>query len=94
MKVYMFQKIEELFSNCDYFTEEELFYKYEDAVKYLEEVYESTIESIEEVYCEEGESADDFCEINHFSKDHCTIYMEDEFWISFEIHEKIIMNFN
>ena len=96
MKVYMFQKVKQILSDCNYncYTEEELFYDYEDAIKYFKEVYNLTIERIEEHCCEEGEKVFDLCEINHYSKDRCRIFMEDEFWISFEIHEKTIMNFN
>ena len=39
MKVYMFQKVEELIEVCEYHTHEELFYKHEDAVKYFKEIY-------------------------------------------------------
>ena len=96
MKVYMFQKIEEYVRDYDseFYTDEELFYEYKDAVKYLEEIYELKIEDIEELYCEERESADDYCEITRYSKSHYEIYMESRFFISFNIHEKTIMNFN
>ena len=96
MKIYMFQKTEENVNDYDYefYTDEELFYKYEDAVKYLEEIYELKIEDIEELYCLEGENADDYCEIIRYSESHYTIYMESEFFISFEIHEKTVMGFN
>ena len=96
MKVYMFQKIEEYVRDYDseFYTYEELFYEYKDAVKYLEEIYELKIEDIEELYCEEGESADDYCDITRCSEDHYEIYMESEFFISFKIHEKFIMSFN
>ena len=94
MKVYMFQKIENVYEYHECYIHEELFYKYEDAVKYLEEIYESTIEEIEEDYCVEGESADDYCEIIRYSESYYTIIMEDEFYMSFKIHEKTIMNFN
>ena len=52
MKIYMFQKTEENVNDYDYefYTDEELFYKYEDAVKYLEEIYELKIEDIEELF--------------------------------------------
>ena len=96
MKIYMFQKTEEYVNDYDseFHTDEELFYKYEDAVKYLEEIYELKIEDIEELYCLEGESAEDYCEITRYSESHYDIYMESEFFISFNIYEKNIMSFD
>ena len=94
MKVYMFQEIEDMYNTCEYYTHEELFYKYEDAVKYLEEVYESYIDYIDKNYCLEGETVNDCCEINRYSEDYYTIYMEEIFHTSFNIYEKTIMNFN
>ena len=94
MKVYMFQEIEDLIDNCEYYTNEELFYRYEDAVKYLKEAYEATIDDIEKNYCEEGEGADDYCKINRYSESHYEIYMESEFFISFNVYEKIVMDFD
>ena len=94
MKVYMFQKTEELIQLCEYHTHEELFYKYEDAVKYFKELYELYIDYIDKKYCLEGEIVDNVCAITRHSEDYCTVYMEEIFFTSFKIHEKYIMSFN
>ena len=94
MKVYMFQKIEDFIESCEYYSYEELFYKYEDAIKYFKEAYESYIDYIDKNYCLEGEIVDDVCEITRHSEDYYTIYMEAIFYTSFKIHEKTIMSFN
>lgn len=94
MKVYMFQKVEDFYELCESYTHEELFYKYEDAVKYLEEEYELYIDYVDKNYCLEGEIVDDVCEIIHHSEDYRTVYMEDLFYASFRIYEKTIMSFN
>ena len=94
MKVYMFQKVEELIEVCEYHSHEELFYKYEDAVKYFKEIYELYIDYIDKNYCLEGESVDNVCIITRHSEDYCTVYMEGIFFTSFKIHEKYIMSFN
>ena len=93
MKVYMFQKVEELIEVCEYHTHEELFYKYEDAVKYFKELYELYIDYIDKNYCLEGEIVDNVCVITRHSEDYCTVYMEGIFFTSFKIHEKYIMSF-
>lgn len=94
MKVYMFQKAEDFYELCESYTHEELFYKYEDAVKYLEEEYELYIDYVDKNYCLEGELVDDVCEIIHHSEDYRTVYMEELFYASFRIYEKTIMSFN
>jgi hypothetical protein len=90
----MFQEIEEFFESCEYNVNQELFYKYEDAVKYLEAIYDLYIDYIEKNYCEEGESADDVCRIVRYSENYYEIYMGSEFYTSFNIYEKSIMSFN
>ena len=96
MKVYMFQKIKEIYyyHYCECNTEEELFYNYEDAIKYFKEVYNLTIEEIEKNCCETRKTASDLCEIRHYNESQCTIFKEDDFWISLAIYEKTIMSFN
>ena len=96
MKIYMFQKTEEYINDYDseFYTDEELFYKYEDAVKYLEEIYDSYIDYIDKNYCLEGEIVDDYCEIIRHSEDYYTICMKEIFCTSFKIHEKTVMSFN
>ena len=93
MEVYMFQTIYEIHNNCDFDTKEELFYKEEDALEYMKVAIEEELESIRDMYCDDDEDPEDYCEITELGYDHVTIYMEDEFWISFAVCKKKIMSF-
>ena len=91
MEVYMFQEIYE--ERNDYGTEEELFYREEDALEYMKVAIEEKIKIIKDTYCSDDEDAEDYCEITEHSYDNVTIYMEDEFFISFAVYKKKIMSF-
>ena len=93
MEVYMFQEVYENHNSCDYDTKEELFYKEEDALEYMKIAIEEELESIRDMYCDDDEDPEDYCEITKLGYDHVTIYMEDEFWISFAVYKKKIMSF-
>ena len=93
MEVYMFQAIYENHNNCDYDTKEELFYKEEDALEYMRVAIEEEIRSIKDIYCDDDDDVEDYCEIAEHDYNNVTIYMEDEFWISFAVCKKKIMSF-
>lgn len=94
MKVYMFQKIEEMMNDCEYDTHEELFYTEDDAIEYMEYLFEEEIKIIEEIYCYENETAYDYCDITEDKERRIkNIYMEGEFYISFNVYNKQIMRF-
>ena len=93
MEVYMFQEVYEEHNNCIYDTREELFYKEEEALKYMEIAIEEELRNIKDRYCDDDDDVEDYCEITKHSHDNVTIYMEDEFWISFTVCKKKIMSF-
>lgn len=93
MEVYMFQEVYENSIDCEYDTTEELFYKEDDALEYMRVAIEEEIRSIKDMYCDDYDDVEDYCEITELSHSHVTIYMEDEFWISFTVCKKKIMSF-
>ncbi len=91
MEVYMVQKVVEDMENYEYDTHEELFYKEEDAQTYMEVLFEEEVRVLTELYCDEGEILEDYCEIDK-ELNHMSIYMEDQYWVGFNIEKKTIMS--
>ncbi len=93
MEVYMMQKITEDIDGCEYDTHEELFYTWEDANEYMEALFEEEIRILTSMYCDGADDdLEDYCEITE-RYNHKSIYMEDSFWMAFNIEKKIIMSF-